>query len=597
MPRVNLPDGSVINFPEGTPEAEMNAAIEGLLSGSPAAPVEQAQPTSYADKKAAFIAENNARMAGVTPESVSNDMQRIAGGVVRGMRDVPDAGAQLVTRGMEAGANYIAPDSGFSQWATGQRQNVEGINREAEREYQEEWRGGDTGFDAPRLAGNVLATAPLAYAMPGATAAGLGARVASGVAFGGLAASLMPVNSPEGQSASDFWQQKGLQAGTGALVGGAVPMVTSLAGRLINPKSSPEVQSLMKRGVTPTPGQTLGGGAKAFEEKMTSVPLVGDVIKGGQRRAIEDFNRAVYDDVLKPAGLPAPKTVGREAVEEVGNKLSQAYDDLVNNPAVTMRGDRQFAQELSNLNQMAQSLPAKEQAQWQKFITDKLVRAFSPNGRMDGRSFKELESVLSAQAKKFGGTTDAYQQSLGDAFGELLDSLRGAFARSNQGVMVNGVDAGKRLADLNASWAKLVRLERAAGLQGATDGVITPAQLSSAVKAVDQSTRGRAYARGTALMQDVSDPAKAVLGNTYPDSGTAGRALAAALTAGAVPISPALAGGMAAPMMAYTPMGQKLTAALLAGRQGPGYQAAAQGVRRLAPALTAGLPAAMAGQR
>src|SRR6266700_2810303 len=98
------------------------------------------------------------------------------GGFLRGLRDPIDQGAALLTHGLAA----IAPES-LQPWAQGQIQNVEGVNRGAERDYNENWRGGTPpGFDIGRFAGNIASTAPLAYAMPGAAAASLPARMLSG---------------------------------------------------------------------------------------------------------------------------------------------------------------------------------------------------------------------------------------------------------------------------------------------------------------------------------------------------------------------------------------------------------------------------------
>lgn len=75
-------------------------------------------------------------------------------------------------------------------------------------------REGDPGIDWLRLAGNVAGTLPAA-AIPGAGAASMGARIASGAAQGAAASGAM--FTPEGQS-------KGDQIATGAAVGGAVPV-------------------------------------------------------------------------------------------------------------------------------------------------------------------------------------------------------------------------------------------------------------------------------------------------------------------------------------------------------------------------------------
>ena len=291
---------------------------------------------------------------------------------------------------------------------------------------------------------------------------------------------------------------------------------------------------------------------------------MGDAIAAARTRANTQLQQAVYRDILDPVGLPAPTTVGREAVSEVGDLLSASYDELL--PNAQFRMDGQFATELRTLLQGVQDLPQQQSNNFIRTLQDKVGRAMSPNGSMDGEAFKTLESYLSRQASIFSRSTDAYQMQLGDAFNELLTSLRAGLARSNRGVLVDGVDIGQRLGDLNLAWAKLVRLERAAGGAGATEGVFTPAQFSAAVKSADQSTRGRQFARGNALMQDLSDPAKSVLGGTVPDSGTPGRLLPV-LTGGAAVVDPVTTGlALGLGSLPYTRPGASLTAGLLTNR-------------------------------
>jgi len=165
--------------------------------------------------------------------------------MLRGVRDPIDAGAQMLVRG--ANAIGLAPDSEVAR--------VDQINREAEQDYQQNWRGGDTGFDGARLAGQVVGTLPLAAAMPagGATLAG---RTAMGAAQGaGLGMLTQPADTEKG----DFWGQKLGQAKSGAIAGAIAAPVTAAVSRVIQPQTSADVKALMNEGITPTPGQILGG--------------------------------------------------------------------------------------------------------------------------------------------------------------------------------------------------------------------------------------------------------------------------------------------------------------------------------------------------
>lgn len=137
------------------------------------------------------------------------------GGVVRGMRDPIDAGAQFLVRG--ANAVGLAPDSEVAR--------VEGINRNAEQDYTQNWRRGkDIGFDGGRLVGNVLATAPLIPSGVGA-APTLGRLAASGAKAGAVGGALQPVLNTE----NGFWGQKGAQTALAATTGAVLTPVAAKA--------------------------------------------------------------------------------------------------------------------------------------------------------------------------------------------------------------------------------------------------------------------------------------------------------------------------------------------------------------------------------
>lgn len=521
-------------------------------------------------------------------------------GFVHGLTDPLLAAAQMAahaTPDFVADAGYAATKAidGALGRETGPRNTATDIDHRIaarEQEYQRR-RGADAGMDWPRLGGNIAGALPLAVAAPATVPGAVGA----GMAAGGL----QPVTDPE----ANFWSEKANQATWGAGGAFAGNVGGRALSRAISPNTSPAVKAMTDRGVTPTPGQALGETAKRIEEKMTSVPVLGDAIKGAQRRTIHEFNTAVYDDILRPIGATAPKGVGREAVAEVGDTIGKGYDELL--PMVGFRVDRQLADEVNNLRTLVAELPEREARAFERFISDRLPKALGPNGTADGQTFKEIESAIAKEAASFSKSADAYQKKLGDAFGELLTSMRDGLARSNAGTTVTvggkSIDAGQRLKDLNMAWAKLVRLERAAASTGAAEGIFTPAQLSAAVKGADGSARRRAFARGQALMQDISDPAKEVIGNTYPDSGTAGRLTQALLAGGGGGLAvthPLTAAGVAAgsmlPVLPYTGVGQRLTAALLTKRPDLAPHVA-NAVRQALPPFQVGTAAALAQER
>jgi hypothetical protein len=107
----------------------------------------------------------------------------------------------------------------------------------------------------------------------------------------------------------------------------------------------------------------------------------------------------------------------------------------------------------------------------------------------------------------------------------------------------------------DAAYARLVRVERAANAAPSQGGTFTPAQLVSAAKATDASTRKRATAAGNALLQKWGLTGQEVLGNVVPNSGTFDRGAAAALLA--APFYPGPAAALAAGPLLYTAPAQR----------------------------------------
>lgn len=500
---------------------------------------------------------------------IAGGARGVLGGVLRGLRDPIDAGAQMLVRG--ANAIGLAPDSEVAR--------VDKINTNAEQDYRQNWRAGqDIGFDAARLAGNVLGTAPLAAAAPvGST---LAARTALSGAYGAGFGALQPVDTAQG----DFWAQKGRQAGVGAVAGAASAPVMSGLARLVSPRSSPQVQSLLREGVTPTPGQVLGGAFKSAEEKMASIPILGSAIRTGQQRATEQFNTAAINRSLAPIGAQLPKSAsGREAIEFAESALSKEYGRVLNRVGAPQVDD-QLVNELASLRGMIANQP-KDMAGRLERIIDNEILGRTEYGRLTGEAIKKAESNLGQLASGLRKSQDYDTRVLGGAVSEAQSSLRSWLQR------VSPPDVADDLARANAGWANFKRVQRAASSVGTDEGVFTAAQLQNAVKALDRSKDKAAFARGDALMQDLSEAGKTVLANRVPNSGTTDRALATAAILGPLagaPLSPMLPLA-AIPSAMYMPGVQRGVASMLAGRQQAPFKAAAQGLLTLSPALGAAL--------
>ncbi len=449
------------------------------------------------------------------------------------------------------------------------------------------------------MAGNIAGNVGMAL-LPGGALKGAGALAnaarapGAAAALGSAGGALVAPTSIKGaaalgagvgaaQPALDMGE-RAQNIGLGALGGGGGTAAVNGLSRVIRPNTAPAVNALMAEGVTPTPGQILGGGYKRVEEGLTSIPIVGDAIKRGQTRAVQDLNAAAFNRALKPIGESLPKGMqGREAVEYVGDTLGKRYDALL--PRLTTQADSQFMSELGSLQGMMAngSIDPAKATQFEKILQAQVLSKFQQgaNGAptLTGQTMKQIETDLGQLASKFGRSLDPDQQLVGDALQEVQAMLRGSVMRSNPNV-------APELQKINEGWANFKRVQKASAALGSDEGLFSAAQLQSAVKATDRSKDKARFAEGNALMQDLSDKGKAVLGPKVPDSGTPFRSMAALLAGGGaagMTMGPgAVAGVLAAPAL-YSRAGQNALAAILTKRPDLA-EPVANALRRIGPA-------------
>lgn len=338
--------------------------------------------------------------------------------------------------------------------------------------------------------------------------------LAPSMATGG-AVSAAAIPTEEGLSGSDFAAEKAKQALIGTATGVIPPALGAVSSRVVSPAASrnAELAALKAGGVEPTVGQALGGVVNTIEQKLQVVPFFGDMIGRARGMARDDFNKMVINEVTKPLGVKVNK-IGQEGIAEAGDAISRQYDDVLSK-IKGVKFDQEFGDNLSNLKQLSEYMSPDDAALFDKFLQKELGPKISEAGGIEAVTYKQIDSKLG----KLISAKKASNPELSDALRELQSLMRDQVSRSNP-------EQSKALDAANSAWAKLVRLEKAANSASSNEGVFTPAQLMNAVKASDKSVRKRAVARGEALMQDTAQQGM-MLGNNYPDSGTAGRLLTA----------------------------------------------------------------------
>lgn len=505
-------------------------------------------------------------------------------GAAKGAADLVQAPAQLALNGANSLMQNIAPDSGVTKYVGDKTRQFNDHLTQQEAQYQQDTPG-SIAAGAGRVASNVL---PFLMTGGGSAAPAGASKIAQLLkAMGsgaGVSAATQPINDvvTDENGQNNFMAQKGIQAAIGAAGGGAGNLIGTGLGRMINPQTSAATKAALNEGITPTMGQMLGGGAANLENKATSLPFIGEMIKNGQRSTTLDFNKAAYNRALNPIGQNADNLpLGHEGVLAIKKALGDNYDNILSK--ITYKGDSQAGQELTAIaKQMSNGTVTPEVAkQFEKIVQSSVLSKMSPAAEMTGDRYKVVLGDLSNLSRTYGKSMDPNQQILGRALGEVQDVLKNNLVRTNP-------EYAAQLQANHTGYANFVRLRQAAAGVGTDNGVFTPSQLASAVKAMDSSVGKGASATGKALMQDLVKTGKSIA-PTYPDSGTAGR-IGEMATLGTLFMQPQLAipaavgGAMAS--APYTEAGKKLAAALLT-RRPASAPAVAQGVQGMSPALGA----------
>ncbi len=525
--------------------------------------------------QAALVRSGSPEREEVTFRDIDNFVRSMAEGLTFGFADEIAAGLDTVT-GRGPGMDFQS-------------------NLDFQRRAQEDIPTGQ------RIAGNIAG----GFLIPGGT--GALARLTRGVpgvapVTGALATATRPTRSVRGTAAqgAGFGVLSGLGTSEGdagqmlqdALIGGGtgagVGLGLSALSRAISPQVSDDVTALQTRGVTPTGGQISGRAASEIEQRASgTLPIMGSAISAGRRRALADFNRAAADEALGPVNIKIPRSVdaGQDMIGFAQKQVDELYDDLLGSiPRV--RGDQQLRDDFANVLEQTQFLDERGQNEVRKQlerVASRLANEQQQSGAVSASVAKDIAIQLRNRVRQLRQSTSQFERDIAEPLGSLRDAFTDLIERNAP------ENVGARLRDIDFAYAGLRNLENAAVRAASNDGVFTPGQLLLAIR---QNEIGRRrFARGDALMQQLAQQGQRVLGDTVPDSGTAGRIFQGASLPAAIIADPvtglSAAGALTVGAAPFTPFGQRVTAAALTGRQGPVPRA----LSRIPPALTPGLVA------
>jgi hypothetical protein len=433
--------------------------------------------------------------------------------------------------------------------ATGQKPAAEQIQQDISQTRQN--YVAPEGVDWARIGGNIVN--PTTFISPTSAATSLLGKTGVGVATGAGYSALAPTMSQEELQSN---------LGTGAVTGGLFAPVAAGIGRVISPNAStdPQMKIIKDMGISPTLGQTLGKRWNSYEEKLTSVPLIGDIIANARTKNEEKFRTGLFNTILSNVDekLPTQTLKGRDPLNYTKDKIQSSYKNLLSKlGAVPV--DNTFTTQADELATMIQkSGMSPEKVAEFNYLLKPIKDAQSEAGYITSDSYKKIESELSKQIKKLNASDNTFDTTLSSAASQLKDNLYSMLERhANNLPTTTGKNLAEDLQRTNKAWAMYKRTVKAAGAQGAEVGEFTPSQFARAVSQLEPS-KDR-YGEGSALLQDVSDAAKSVIGNKISNANPYVRSIGA-LAGGAAAFAnlPNYLMAAIATYGAYNPISQKL---------------------------------------
>lgn len=342
-------------------------------------------------------------------------------------------------------------------------------------------------------------------------------------------------------------------AATAALGSGLGQGAGSMIGRGLTGAKAPIAKRLNDAGVTLSLGQimkdrgglsgkTIGG----IEDRLTGIPLVGDMIQSLRTRGLDDANILSTNQALKPIGARVTES-GNAGYAQADQAVGNAYDAALG--PMRLQADDPFNASLAAHPDYA----------------DGIVRPnMGPGGEMTGEQMQTIKRLIDAESANNARVPGGYANvsRLGDIRSSLFDMADR---------QAPDLASAYRNADEAYSGLVPIRTATANASAGNQRGVFTPAQLGLAMRSTDRSVGKGQTALGNRPGQQLQQDMQSILPSSVPDSGTAGRLLvgglagAGGIAGGTGMVDPATAAAITLPALLYTKTGQKLVAKALLG--------------------------------
>ena len=395
--------------------------------------------------------------------------------------------------------------------------------------------------------GQALTASTIGKVGQAAKAIGLGKKgqnVAKSAAVGAGGSGLYGFGAGEG-GFENRAKNAGVSAAIGAVANPAIqavaPRITQSAKELLKPNKLG-----IPQGVPLTPGQAVGDsgligkGLKTLEEKVSgNVFLIGDAVENALQRSQKGFNKAAVEESLKDISVKVPKNLdGRRLIAFGQNVLKSQY--------------------AKTLGKMKLTDEAAMNSRASRYITKKFV-----NGQMSGTNIKNAQTLLRRDIQRLTRSGSELDAQKADALIDIRSVLSNELQKANpkQAPILNNIDK---------SYGKF-EIVRNASLRKKVSEDFTPGDLLQASAKSDTTKRQSKFSSGDARMQNFAQNAQNIIGNTVPNSGTAGRMEAnrmltgGGMGLGATQVDPLTAGLTIASPLMYSRLGVPVTRSLVSG--------------------------------
>lgn len=517
MIEAELPDGTILEFPDGTTPDVMRAAVQRM--GKQKAP--------------SFGEMLKREVVGSVPVQTALGALRGAAGI--GNTILP--GNRM--EGIEGGLQALGADPESMAYGAGKLgaeiAGTAGVGGALAKPV-----GAVLGKVAPSVAPSVVrALQTSGMTTGGRGAADLALRTVAGAAVGGVSAGMVDPS----------------QADTGALIGGMLPGAVKAAGavggaalRYLRPSQATQdvAAKAQQYGIPLGAGDVVENrGVQALRSILKDAPLTGGMAAGAREGQQEAFNRAVGGTFGAPE-----KKLTLQVLDQAKQRMGAEFDRIWNNNSVQV--DAQLLRKLQDLDAIASKLPRNEGASLAAEIQD-LMSRMSPGAsgapEIPGDVANKFQQYLRRRAESSAG--------LRNELGDLRQALIGNFNRSVSPADAAALTMNRAQYKAFKTVEPVLRSSELA-VAGRTAGDVPAALLPGAVN--------KSYSNLNAPLADLAQVGSRFLVDRTPQTGGSARAAlqntvigAALMGTGGLPgIAAGAVGGAALQKALQSPAGAQL---------------------------------------